>query len=437
MLKNIKIFLSNKSNVDQNIINNNQQQQSNSNNNSPKNSRPKNSSNSKYYDDIKLIKELNYVPMIGLENIGKSCYMNSVLQSFSNLPMLTNYFLNPKNEEIIKKNTKTMGDKDALSITVEYKEVIDNLWKGKPNTPYTPLKFKKTLGKLNNLFKEDTAGDSKDLALYLIMEMHNELNNVDTKLVENNNSKRPKVDMNKTVNPYDALEVLHYFMNDFITNHNSVIVNTFYGINQSIFECQVCKQNCLRSNIQIPLFKYNYENFFLLEFPLDEVRKFVALNNYGINMGMNYQNIKEVNIDDCFNYNRKQNEMEGYCERCGSNNAKILSMTQIYSLPCVLMLIFNRGKGLQYDIKINFEPLLDLSRVVSYGDRIYELQCVIKHLGDNSPTGHFIAFCRSPVPYKNNWYCYNDNTVVLENNWKTIHDVGNTYILFYQLKNIK
>ena len=64
-----------------------------------------------------------------------------------------------------------MGDKKALSITVEYKEVIDNLWKGKPNTPYAPYKFKRTLGKLNNLFKEDTAGDSKDLACYLIIQM--------------------------------------------------------------------------------------------------------------------------------------------------------------------------------------------------------------------------------------------------------------------------
>ena len=185
----------------------------------------------------------------------------------------------------------------------------------------------------------------------------------------------------------------------------------------------------------MPLLKYNYENFFFLEFPLDEVRKFVAQNNYGMNMGMNYQNINQVDIMDCFNYNRKQSEMEGYCDRCGLDNAKISSMTQIYSLPPVLMIIFNRGKGLQYDIKINFQPMLDLSQIALNCDKIYELQCVIKHLGDNSPTGHFIAYCRTPVPkYQNNWYCYNDKTVVQVNDWNSILNGGNIYIVFYQLK---
>ena len=125
-----------------------------------------------------------------------------------------------------------------------------------------------------------------------------------------------------------------------------------------------------------------------------------------------------------------------YCDRCGLDNAKIHSMTQIYSLPPVLMIIFNRGKGLQYDIKINFQPLLDLSQIALNCDKIYELQCVIKHLGDNSPTGHFIAYCRSPVPnFQNNWYCYNDNTVVQVNDWNSILNGGNIYIVFYQLKN--
>ena len=130
--------------------------------------------------------------------------------------------------------------------------------------------------------------------------------------------------------------------------------------------------------------------------------------------------------------------MEGYCERCGSDNAKILSMTQIFSPPHILMIVFNRGKGLQYDIKIDFPRQLDLSEVILNGDKFYELQCVIKHLGDNSPTGHFIAYCRTPVPnFKNNWYCYNDNTVVRANDWNSIHNVGNTYIVFYQLKSNK
>ena len=169
-----------------------------------------------------------------------------------------------------------------------------------------------------------------------------------------------------------------------------------------------------------------------MEFPLDEVRKFVALKN---NMGMYYQNIKQVNILDCFYYGQKQNDLDGYCDRCQSNNAKILTVTQIFSPPNVLMIVFNRGKGLQFNIKINFSEILDLSKIIITNNPIYELQGVIKHLGDSSASGHFIAYCRSPIPkFHNCWYCYNDETVVETKDWKSIHDVGDTYILFYQLK---
>ena len=36
-----------------------------------------------------------------------------------------------------------------------------------------------------------------------------------------------------------------------------------------------------------------------------------------------------------------------------------------------------------------------------------------------------------------NWYCYNDQTVVQVNNWQDIVDKGDTYILFYELKEYK
>ena len=125
--------------------------------------------------------------------------------------------------------------------------------------------------------------------------------------------------------------------------------------------------------------------------------------------------------------------MIGYCEKCGNNNAKICSLTQIFSSPNILMIVLNRGKGLQFNIKIIFQEQLCVKTL--NGNQLYELQSVVKHLGDSSATGHFIAYCKSPIPrFKNNWYCYNDKTVVEANDWKSIHDVGHTYILFYQSK---
>ena len=151
---------------------------------------------------------------------------------------------------------------------------------------------------------------------------------------------------------------------------------------------------------------------------------------------MNYQNIKELDIYDCFTYHYKANDIEGYCEKCGIKNATILRMNQIYSRLNILMIILNRGKGFKYDIKINFPLKLNVSQIsLNYINPVNELISVIKHLEDNSLSGQFIAFCKCPIPqFRNNWYCYNDKTVFDSNDWKTIHDMGNTYILLYQLK---
>ena len=366
---------------------------------------------------------------------GSYCYMNSVLQCFSNIYSLTNYFLNPEKEQFFKMNNINMSNKDADSLSIIYKELIDNLWKGMPKVPYAPYKFRNKIGKLNTLFKDGVAGDSKDFACYLIMQLHQELNNIDNDIKDKNNNMN--INENVTVNPYDRNEVLNFFLSDFAINQSSIISKIFYGTNQSMFECQICKMNNMQKGIRTPLIKYNFENFFFLEFPLDEVRKYKMelFHNQGMNLQMNYQMINEVDIFDCFKYYFKGGDMNGYCDKCGQDNAKILTQTQIFNGPNILMIVFNRGKGLQFKIKINFNEQLMLPVVSSNTPQIYELYGVIKHLGDSSDTGHFIAYCKPPIQnYQNNWYCFNDSTVVEVKNKNDIINIGNTYILFYKLK---
>ena len=111
-------------------------------------------------------------------------------------------------------------------------------------------------------------------------------------------------------------------------------------------------------------------------------------------------------------------------------------MNLIYSPSPILVLIFNRGKGKEYKIKINFEEKLDISKIVIKNENLYyELQGVVKHLGESTADGHFIAFCRTAVPmFHNNWYCFNDQSVTQVNDWNDIINSGDTYMLFYELK---
>ena len=62
----------------------------------------------------------------------------------------------------------------------------------------------------------------------------------------------------------------------------------------------------------------------------------------------------------------------------------------------------------------------------------YILYGVVKYFRDNSSSGHFAAYCRSPVD--NLWYFYNDEIVTLisEQEKTIIQNNGLTYILFYR-----
>jgi ubiquitin C-terminal hydrolase len=387
-----------------------------------------------YYNNINnhsqsYLNNLYVVPMIGLINLGQTCYMNSVLQCMSNLFPITNYFLNPKKIEKLKQHFTFLGQKEDSLLCFAYKELIENLWKGPFNKPYSPIKFKNILQKLNPLFSNNTAGDSKDFFNYLIMQLHNELNGIE---INPASQKIKSLGEDAQVDPFNKEQVFNSFMSSFASNY-SIITCYFYGVTQGQFECQMCKNKLMQKGINLSPTKYNFESFFYLEFPLDEVRKYVAKLNNNLQY---YQNINEVNLYDCFNYHQKLSTIIGYCEKCKRNDCQINTLNLIYSPSQILVLIFNRGIGKQFKVKINFEEKLDLNKIEKKNtNQYYELQGVVKHFGENSANGHFIAYCRSAVPmYHNNWYCYNDQTVTQVNDWKDIIDTGDTYILFYYLK---
>ena len=143
-----------------------------------------------------------------------------------------------------------------------------------------------------------------------------------------------------------------------------------------------------------------------------------------------------VNIYDCFQYNQKVDFMVGenamYCNYCkqtsGSTMCTFLSVT-----PDVLIIILNRGKGIEFNVKINFFEDLNLENFVEHKETgcNYKLIGVITHLGGNDMNGHFIAYCKDPI--SNDWYQYNDAIVNPVSNFQ--NDVINyamPYLLFYQ-----
>ena len=166
---------------------------------------------------------------------------------------------------------------------------------------------------------------------------------------------------------------------------------------------------------------HNVQCYNILIFPLEEVRKFKN----------RIQNI--VDIRECFEYYQKDDHMFGenqiFCNNCHAMSNSI-NKSKLIVCPNVLVINLNRGKGLQYDIKIKFEEYLDIKEFI-YNDKspsYYELVGIVTHFGPSSMGGHFIAFCKSFMDQ--NWYKYNDALVNISS-FQEASTTGVPYILFY------
>ena len=357
-------------------------------------------------NQLKILKQQNEPILIGLNNIGATCYMNASLQCFSNTKKLSEYFLN----HFIKEPNKVMSN--------EYYEVLKNLWdRENNNKSYSPTSFKDVLSKENPLFAGIAANDSKDLINFLLERFHQELN---TAKNENNNN-----DPNSNINPQDQSDeqlMLKLFLDDMNEKFDSPISNLFYGILETKSQCQGCN-----------IIKFNFQVYSFLEFPLQQVNQFFF--NKGTRPLVNPDGKNpDVDIYECFEYYEKVDLMTGdnqmFCNQCNKLCNSFYS-TKLYSGPTYLILNLNRGKGAVYECKVNFPEQLTIFNYLTNKEGIttYELYAVICHLGPSSMSGHFVAYCRNKID--NKWYLYNDALVSLCTKPKQYTD-GMPYILFYK-----
>ena len=298
---------------------------------------------------------------------------------------------------------------------------------------------------MNSLFKGINANDAKDLINFIILTLHEELNK------NNNNNGNNNSNQNFIIDQQNEQSMLNNFIQNFSADNKSIISDIFYGVTHTLIQCSGCKK-----------IKHNFETYFFLVFPLEEVRKYklqqlINQNNYlsnNQNMIMGNQNFEinqlfqqnlskiqllqnnKINILDCFDFNQKEENFCGenamYCNDCQMQLPSIFQ-TFLYTAPEILILVLNRGIGIQFKIQLEFYEILNLNYFKENNNITYELISVVTHMGESGSNGHFIATCKSPID--NNWYQFNDDLVFPINNFKSqILDYAMPYILFYQKK---
>ena len=211
--------------------------------------------------------------LVGLSNLGNTCYMNTSLQCLSNCWELTEYFLSNKYKEDINENNPIGSHGDLARA---YGGVLKHLWYGS-SSHYSPDNFKKTLGIYQKMFSGYQQQDTQEFLNYLLDGLHEDLNKVLNK---------PIVVQDERDNP-DEIKSQIYWVN-FLRRNQSVLVDLFYGQFKSTLICpnEECK------NISI-----TFDPFLNLSLPLPQPIEAYKIDTYFI---FDNNDLKMLKIELCF-----------------------------------------------------------------------------------------------------------------------------------------
>ncbi|KAG0254823.1 Ubiquitin carboxyl-terminal hydrolase 33 [Actinomortierella ambigua] len=124
-------------------------------------------------DGDSMIQDLDMPGLIGLKNLGNTCYMNAALQALSNTPALTHYFQQcdafipeARRIEYARRNNQLLVD--------SYFRFVEAMWSGK-SAIYSPSHLVADVKRVNETFQGYGQQDSQEFLRCLLDKLHDEL----------------------------------------------------------------------------------------------------------------------------------------------------------------------------------------------------------------------------------------------------------------------
>lgn len=206
--------------------------------------------------------------------------------------------------------------------------------------------------------------------------------------------------------PSPGTQEFENFLNGYFSENGSILTDHFYHIQTSIIKCN-------NPNCQFEKTGYNMCNMII--FPLMKVYKYKnpCPQNAGQIINKSGTGNRIVTIQDCFRQFQAPEVLNGenqiYCNNC-HKMSDALNISKLKTLPQKMTLIFNRGKGLEFDVDIEHADYIDPLDILEFNPANYQcfhwinVRASILHLGESGMGGHFISAARSEKDNKPRTY---------------------------------
>uniref|UniRef100_A0A8C7MTK9 Ubiquitin carboxyl-terminal hydrolase n=1 Tax=Oncorhynchus kisutch TaxID=8019 RepID=A0A8C7MTK9_ONCKI len=333
--------------------------------------------------------------LVGLRNLGNTCFMNSILQCLSNTHNLRDYCLHNSHRRDLNKNSRT----NTGALMEEFAKLLQTMWTSSSSEAVGPSEFKTQIQRYAPRFVGYNQQDAQEFLRFLLDGLHNEVNRVTV---------RPR----GSSEDFDHLpdrEKGDRMWSKYLEREDSKIVDLFVGQLKSSLTCSTCGY-C--STV--------FDPFWDLSLP-------IAKKGYG-----------EVSLMDCMSLFTKEDVLEGdekpTCYRCKARRRCTKKFT-VQKFPKILVLHLKRFSEARRTSKlstfVNF-PMekLDLREFASENsiNAVYNLYAVSNHSG-TTMGGHYTAYCRNPT--SGEWYTFNDSRVTPMSSSQVRS--SDAYVLFYEL----
>lgn len=288
--------------------------------------------------------------LVGLNNLGNTCYMNSALQCLVHIPELNSYFLYHFFEnELNKENPLGNKGKVALSFGSLITSLFDNRYYGNQSS-FSPKEFKYTIGHFNSLFADYRQQDSQEFIAYLLDGLHEDLNRVLKKpYVE-----KPELEVGKENNLDAIRDLAEKCWEAHKKRNNSIIVDLFVALYKSTLICPVCNR------VSITFDPYND-----LTLPLPITKKWT----HKIKI-LPYQGIPKI-FEAQLNRNETYNDLK----------RAISKYTEIKEEDLIGVEIFKNSIYKNFEDSASDSRYLPISELISSGEDIWFYE--VRHANDD------------------------------------------------------